>query len=119
MIRATISKQKATKAFRNFRGLLASQTASSLTSLPPVLHHQHDVHDVNIAIVINVVAGTIAPIPAFAVPLVRHLHDVRDVYLAIFAEVSNKRIETLASSSNYPLPIRCLTAAATWSRGDQ
>ena len=33
----------------------AIQTAPSRASLPPVFHHQHDVHDVNVAVIINIV----------------------------------------------------------------
>ena len=61
-----------------------------VASVPPENRYLHDVYDVNVAIVINVVVGIIAPVPAFAAPFARHPHDVHDVYLAIFVEISKQ-----------------------------
>ena len=61
--------------------------ASSLASIPPVLHRQHDVSDINVVVVVDIEAESIAILAQLTVPADGDLHEVHDVHTAIAIEI--------------------------------
>ena len=66
------------------------QTTPSRAGLTPVNHHLHDVHDVSVAVRIEVEVGTIAIVPTLAAPFVGYHHDVVNVHFAIAVEITDE-----------------------------
>ena len=52
--------------------------------------HQHDVHDVNVVVLIDVVVFIVAFVPKPAAPLGGYLHDVRYIHLATVVEITEE-----------------------------
>jgi len=52
--------------------------------------HLHDVHNVNIAVTVNVIAWVVASVPAFTAPMAGRLLDVCHGYLCITVEVTEE-----------------------------
>ena len=46
-------------------------------------HHHHDVHNVNVAIFIEVIVRVVAPVPTFASPSAGYLLDIRRIHDAV------------------------------------
>ena len=55
-------------------------------------YHQHDVHDVNIAVFVEVKAGIIASVPALATPMASNEHDVPDIHVTVAIEVTKEGV---------------------------
>jgi hypothetical protein len=53
-----------------------------------VSHYPHDVHDVNVAVAVEVTAWIIARIPKLAAPPAAHHHDVGHVHIAVAVQVA-------------------------------
>ena len=51
-------------------------------------HHQHDVHDVNVSVSIDVIALIITSVPALAMPFISNKHDIRDIHNAVAIDVT-------------------------------
>ena len=53
-------------------------------------YHQHDVHDVNVAVFVEVIVIIITPVlSAPAMPATSNKHDVLNIHLAIGVDVTN------------------------------
>jgi len=50
--------------------------------------HQHDVHDVHVAVAIHVVEGRVVGVADSGVPAAGYQHDVGDVHVAVAVQVA-------------------------------
>lgn len=71
-------------------GWFAVQIAHSLTSLPPIRHHLHDVHYVDVSISVQIVPGMLPNVHGRHPPPAGYLHDVCYIHFAITVEVANE-----------------------------
>jgi hypothetical protein len=60
------------------------------TRLPPLRRHQHDVHNIVVTVMIEVIAWLIAALPARAEPPAGHQHDIHHVHIASAIEVTEE-----------------------------
>ena len=85
-----------------------------LTGLPPVSYYEHDVHDVNVTVLVEIVERIVACIPTLATPATGHLHNVINVHIPIAVEVTTEEADELGSVA---LRVGCRSCAVGTDKG--